>query len=1074
MTRRAALALAPTALAALLPIACGSDLPEPHASRPSLLASVAAAPAYTSPATWRYHPQKPAKLWARRALGGGRVLFAGERGERWIADAKHHTSRTAARLAPETLTAILKDGTHWLFVGASGTAYEAKKPLGPFVRSSAPLDRLARVTAAGSTILGVKRRDGALARSVDAGASWQQVGPKGRRFSDVELDEAGHGVALAIPEQLWRTDDSGATWKKAAAKPFGVLSFERDTAGRIHADSALGWKLWQPDKAPHWVSESRAPHARDYKLPVAPPRGPDAAALAAGRAVVTGGRYAEVARSAGHDGWELWSGPPSGPLQSEPLEVDAGCSSLRLTGFGQRLYLACPDADSATLGIAESDDGGKTWKRQSYLARAHPDEFSFAAGAGGALVVTGICAEQSSNRGCLAEGVYYRRARARDAGAPRDAGSRGHAPGADYDLAPAATPALAGAAAALTYSTDGRVAYAIGRRTKDNRFAVFVSHDGGRTFQAREIDQIPAAASARSRLYPWQRRTTYQVESATAAENGTLAIVFQRYGHSTLVVTDDQGHTLSVASAPTSEAEIGAVGTRALAIAEHARQAWESLDGGASWTPIGPLLALCSGDHCDATVRCYLGGCVIGSELSRIGWRGQSDEPTLLAPRDGTSPDLYDRHVREPLSCTLDDVPWRPLPNVVDEPNASQAELGKVVWFVPTSDSAHAAAGLFHGYGGAHPHVEHVTLLRPARNPADTAYMVSSQVEGAAALRYAIPSRHGAPDLRNVEVAWENLFEGRVGHARLANVGGYDPGDYVGGRGPGQTARPALLSIAAGGIYLKPHVRANDGPTYFMDGRSVVTLPDVKWPSLAIHTRAEMIHVGRHSMPVMFVGDGAAVIGARPSGKSWTLDAYSLGFTAPTDFGLGQLWNLTYLHDHSGIYETLFNASNEVHESRFFEFQATGNVLGAPIAVPTQLDVRGPPQRCSASDRASTPRIIAPWEPGTRHPVIVTDSTEPLRVLLTDSAVMYGTPASPCVAAFDADGVPLETNNGETQSEQAILPIDELEHSWLFRVVPNSSGRGRVEVRTMSCHFDPTAEIPPEVYNLAGTKVLRR
>jgi photosystem II stability/assembly factor-like uncharacterized protein len=1072
MTRLAALAVA---LAFLVPAACSSNFPEPRSSRPSLLASAAVAPAYTSPATWRYHPQKPAKLWARRALGDGRVLYAGDRGERWIADASGHSVRTAARLAPEPLIAILKaQGGDWLFVGESGTAYEAQKPLGPFLRSSAPLDRLARVTAAASTILGV-RRDGALVRSADAGASWQRVGPKGQRFSDVELDDAGHGVAIAIPEQLWRTDDAGATWKKAATKAFGVLSVLRDAAGRVHADSALGWWLWQPDKAPHWIAERNAPHGRAYKLPVAPPRGPDAAALASGRAVVIGERYFEVTLRTHAKGWELWSGPPSGPLEGAPLKVNASCTNLRLAGFGNRLYLACPDADSATLNVDESLDGAKTWKRQSYLARARPDDFSFAAGAGGALLVTGICAEQSSSRGCMAEGVYYRRAVAQDAGASADGGRHDHVPGTDYELAPSATPALAGTANALVFSTDGRIAYAIGRRTKDDHFAVFASHDGGRTFQAREIERIPAGGYGNSTMYPWQRRATYQVESATAAENGTLGIVFQRYGRSTLVVTDDEGHTLSVAAPPTPEAEIGAVGTRALAVAEHANQAWESLDGGASWNPIGTPLALCSGDHCDATVRCYLGGCVVGSELSRIGWRGQSDEQTLLAPRQTASPDLYDRHVRTPLSCTLDDVPWRALPGASDEPGAAQAELGKVVWFLGTSDPERASAGLFHGYGGAHPRIEHVTLLAPARHPQDTAYMMSTQVEGAAALRYTIPGRGGAPDLRNVELAWENLFEGHVEHAHLANAGGYDPGDYVGGSGAGQTARPALLSIAAGGIYLKPHANPRDGPTYFFDGHSVVTVPDVKWPALATETRSEMIHVGKHHMPVMFVGQVAAVIGARAGGAPWTLDAYSVGLTTPTDFGLIQTWDLTYLHDHSGLYLTLFDASDEVHQARFFPFEETGNVLGAPIAVPTQLDVRGPPQRCGTSDRSSAPRIIASWEPGTRHPVIVTDSTEPLRVLLTNSAVMYGTPASPCVAAFDADVVPLETNNGETQSERAILPIDELEHSWLFRVVPNPNGHGsRVEARTMNCRFDPTAEVPPEVYTRAGTKVLRR
>lgn len=64
---------------------------------------------------------------------------------------------------------------------------------------------------------------------------------------------------------------------------------------------------------------------------------------------------------------------------------------------------------------------------------------------------------------------------------------------------------------------------------------------------------------------------------------------------------------------------------------------------------------------------------------------------------------------------------------------------------------------------------------------------------------------------------------------------------------------------------------------------------------------------------------------------------------------------------------------------------------------------------------------------------------------------MFGTLASSCVAALGATVVPLETKQGQRQDEQAILPLDNLIHSRLFRRVPDPSGHAvRVEYRTMT------------------------
>src|SRR5690348_5907916 len=105
----------------------------------------------------------------------GSVVFAGQRGERWLVPDKATAATPASEIAPEDLVlAQRKEGT-FLFLGRSGTTYESTDGIGPFVRSTTPLEPLARVTAAGTVLVGL-RKDLTLVRSETGGASWSKVG----------------------------------------------------------------------------------------------------------------------------------------------------------------------------------------------------------------------------------------------------------------------------------------------------------------------------------------------------------------------------------------------------------------------------------------------------------------------------------------------------------------------------------------------------------------------------------------------------------------------------------------------------------------------------------------------------------------------------------------------------------------------------------------------------------------------------------------------------------------------------------------------------------------------------------
>lgn len=1046
--------------------ACSGDAPRPKLpALPSLIDESSAVPVHDQQATWRFHPAHTARLSARAVIDASRTVFVGGRGERWLLDRTRGTARAAAHLAPETLVAVVPGtgGADYLFVGASGTSYEARDPLGAFVRSSAPPEPLAAVVASGTTLLGV-RRDGGLLLSDDRGATYRSVGPE-RRFVDVAVDGAGNAFALAVPERLWRSSDLGKTWKELDSLAVGGYELGVVDPGNVVLRAVLGNYTVRADGK---LDVRGAPTpAQGFALDVPLPRGPDAAAVIDERAALTGGRYYELERDT-KKAYKLWSGGFAEPLAARPMAVLDGCEVVRLGAYDRWIYVACARGSGVRaeqlFSFYASRDGGATFDVEPYQAQGVASLVRLAVGAEGRLLVTGICA-QGDKANC-ARGVYYRRPVAK---ADRSPASR-VAPKKNIELGPAATPSLSATALAVAYAAHGGRAYAVARRTKGGALALYVSEDGGATFQARDLDEIqnatpPGDTSESSAPSDPQ---AMRVVALRPASDGSVAIVIAN--PSLLIVTDEAGRVLSVSRPPEPEVDIGAVGTRAVAIAESGdSRAWESLDGGVSWQAIGRApLPLCADEHCETTIACGAAGCVVGSEFSRVGWQGQSDEETgVQSPPEATGPRLFRHKLGVAFGCTLDEGAWRPLASAIRVPAADSAAIGRAAWFVPAFDPLKASAWVYHGFGGAHPKVERETLLAPPPNPGDWASFLAPQIEGAAALRYLIPERRpGESRLTDIEVGWDNLVENTVLHGTLATGVEYQIGDYKSG-GRFQLADPHLVSVASGGLYVRVHHSdADRQPTYFFDGRSVTSIPGVNWDAESLAGKSEMFHVGHEHVPVHILGDGVAFVRAESKGQAWTFSAQTVGLVNSQPFGVEEFAMPTYVSGRPAwAITSRENGGTRMHAFAY-PVRADGNVFDAPIPIPTQIDAGDTPKRCAPEQRTSTPRTVAMYGAGTRHLVQIVDPSEPVRNYLTDSAVLYGTPESACVAAYDAASVAVDPQQSGS-GERAILTYDDLEHAWLFRVT--TSGEGGIEVRNMTCHADPTLEAPAAVYRAPGT-----
>ena len=1064
-----------------LAAACSSaQRAAPSHAQDSLLSSVERSPGYASPASFRYHPNRQAQVQAERPLSDGRVLLVGKRGERWLLDPNTHGLAAGSSLAPEDLIAVLDGDNGYWFVGQSGTSYEARDPLGPFLRSSAPLEPLVRVSAARHSIIGIPA-DRSLSRSADGAASFSRVGPAKIAFADVELADDGNGLALAIPEALWLTRDEGATWSELPGKTHGAYALSRDRRGHVRVDTVFG-PYHFVDRPPRLEPGLDPASARELTANP-PPRGPDAAAMAEGRAVVLGDRYFEVSASPAHPSdYELWQGPLDGKLEPSPLPQLKDCRGARLSAFDRYFELACfrgpSDGGSIPIVFLRSEDAAAHFTLEPFTSFGTPATFRFALGANGSFIATGLCS--APGPGCSTGGVFVRRQAAGD-DSPRKPGQAGSTNARlerpAFELVSAATPTLTESALGLTFSLDGRTSYAVGRRSKTGALAMFVSRDAGQRYEVRDLDLVRADSEDEDQYWE-STQSSVRLESFAAAEDGSLSLVLADRRGRALIVTDEQGRLLSGSKPPEEHALVAAVGSRAFALSPSSRKTWESLDGGVTWQALSRFpVALCSSANdaeCEVKLRCVPLGCVIGSEVSRIGWAGQSDDDTdALPPPSREAAPLTTRKLRAPIACALDEATWQTLPGVRDVPSSRDAAFGKVSFVAVSGDPRRAAAAMLHGIGGSRPHLETVSLLAPVAHANEYAFAVLDQVEGAAAIRYRLPEDPVKDShLRNVEVAWDNALSGQVGRARLADGGPVASGDYSLADGV-QRADPDLLSIGEGGLYLRlHHAAADEQETWYFDGRNATRIAPVTWPiSNDLRGRTEMARAEGAHVPLMLFGRGTAVARARRSSTGWEFDAQTTALPDPSAFGLTMTSNVAYLGNTSGLCLQTDASDGERARAAFYPFRASGEVMGPAVPVPTQANLAERPNRCSASDLAGTPRVDANSLPGTRHPIVVSDASDPPRLLLSFGAVLYGTPENACATAFDAQEVSVD--NAPLRHEQALLLLDDLEHSWLFRLLPESGSGAAVQYRTMKCHFDPDLEIPSDVYRAPGTLVSR-
>jgi len=313
-----------------------------------------------------------------------------------------------------------------------------------------------------------------------------------------------------------------------------------------------------------------------------------------------------------------------------------------------------------------------------------------------------------------------------------------------------------------------------------------------------------------------------------------------------------------------------------------------------------------------------------------------------------------------------------------------------------------------------------------------------------------------------IELGWIDYLHGRTTRATIQPGTSFGPGSVT------PPPRPALLisllSVSAKGLFVR--LVAETDTTLLVDrrGRASAPLGYPSWPAVlgGLSQRSDAVTADDRPFALAWLRNEQrplAALGLAPMDTPAVAPTF-VTLAPPGREGRQTVASLSYQGERVGVTVHVAVPGAPAAWASFFALGRDGK-LAAPVALPTQLGLGTTPRGCSAEERRSTPRLVAPSLPGSRHPVLVRSSGEGF-VLLTDWAVLHGTEAAPCLGAWGAHGV--EPARG---GSSAII-VGDPSHAWLFRPTPGRARARALDVRPMSCKYSPAAAVPKEIWSALG------
>ena len=1049
--------------------------------------TAAKAPAPESPARWNLHPTKGGSLRAKLELGPAGALYVGDGGERWLDKRDGNPATAAATLLPETIAAAgrASDGKGVLLVGASGTIYAAAEPLGPVTSKKPPTQKLRAITAGKAAIVAIAEGN-QLVRTVDGGATWTKVDlPTGAgTLASIAMSEQGAGVALFAPQRALVTTDDGATWLATPTPGVGARRVVLDVNGDLTIEGLEASAVLRLSPA-RFERVSGAPKSEGFELALGEGKVSlgYARAIATGRGAFVGARYVEIIPEPDDaTRWRVAIGPLGGNLEPKRVPELNGCTQAFVGGDpspGGAIYVACdgqgkklPPTNLGSSGtgpkfqpepvpqlhLYRSEDDGKTWKDDGTVGSEHTDGGHVWIAPDKSLMIEGAC--KRAKYGC-GEGPPLIRV----------AGAK--------SFAKMGLPKGILRIGSLAFSPSGAKAFAIARGYA-GPLALLVSVNGGKDFTRTALPSVPSADPKRDPL------------SASRIEPGTISVdeagVVYATAHEAqdwiVYTSEDEGQTVKARALTVKADAVAMVGKRGFAY-DRKGKGWETTNGGVTWVPVAAP-PISDASMPDRSIACGTYGCFVGDRATRVGW-GATEGGSALEGVAAPAPAAY----ATPLKCSVEGS-WTSLGALVNAPSAYEADVGPGArWMAikhdPFKGSVSVVIGKPAGKTGkdgvtgvtgkdAKVESKEVSLFGPAGK--DTATAAQPQVEGVAAVRYAFKREtpvKGAtvagPITANqkvdVDVAWYVAATGKVFKATIRGAGPLDPRDVIAGsKDSAGHASVALLSMAQGGVHVRPFGTKPEAPLYFVhEGGKVDRL---SWPELpskdanggAIAPRIDAVRAGNRSVVLGVTGPGLQLVTAwaNDAGTAWESRVWGLWpELRGTRAGEEVAWDFTYVAGRPALVAQWGGGGGVAPVAWAVPIKASEVDPSETIEMPTQKLLADPPKTCDVGALA-TPRIVAPFVRGTRHPLLISGEGNEV-VLATASAVMHGSGKDACVTAFEATAV---VSAGATYS--AIVGTDDLAHATLFKVGANGQD---VSVRSMSCAYAP-GPLPSALTTIEG------
>jgi len=1046
-----------------------------------------------SPARWVLLPSGAVTADARYIVEGVGTLFVGTSGDRWL-EKKGVGLVAAEMLIAEPVRGVSRDeGGRFAFVGATGTVYFTKDPLGPVVETRVNKTPLRSVSVGKKAILGLNH--GVLTRSSDLGATWAPVTTPKVNGALMQVAMLGvEGLALGAPQQLLASEDDGATWQLVATPGIGARRVVADANGDLILEGLTASAVLRTSPL-RLEKIARAPTA-GWDLPLTDAHGVllGSDAVFSGSAALIGDRYVEAVQDQElGDKWRLAiTELGKTPKLRQPAELDhcervyvAGDANTILAGCANPTTVAAPKSKwgpspgwtALQMKLFKSTDGGVTFKEDG-VALASDREKLMWLSPEGVLIIDGVCKRSRSDYDC-----YDSPPVVRPPGAKLFAKAIS-APGSRFER--------------VVFGPNNH-AYALGT-DQQGRELLWVSNNGGRDFARRPLQPV-----------------LDEKNIAHSPASGGVALGADEAGVYVVARSDHNGRIIRYAAAPDGTGAQGALveydfdafdlhGKRGFAY-DLAGKGYETADGGATWKKV-PAPAINSSMPSDRYVACSAYGCLIADRATRVGW----DLPLGAASPSEAKAQAKKTVGRTPLKCSAEGE-WKPLPGVSTLGSTQNADLGGPSrWVLAKRDAAKGALSAVVGsIGPKGLDTKEITLM-PAGS-VDSASFVSMQVEGVVALRYNFkrdkspaapppplmkpPPSGGKPyppypypypsyaskfpaitpkQIVDVDVAWYVAATGKTHKATIKNAGAIDPTkDVVDGREQPSSARIALLSIAAGGVHVRPFASAGtDAPLYFVsEGGKVEKLV---WPEIPtkdvrgriLNLRIDAARVNNKSIVFGDTGGGLQMFlaWANAGGTAWETRTWGLWPELEEARDVG----LRFIDSGDKPILGVLAAPNKEFAGAAFAvpIEAMKSDPDVLATLPSQKTMTDPPRACA---KGATPpwRITMPFSTGTRHPVSI--STDGRELLFATSHQLFhaGPGGEPCVSAIDAQYISTPTvklTSGESYA--VLIAPDDPAHSTLFRSMWKTGGGGsETSIRTMSCAFVP-GPVPEALLNTAG------